>query len=1012
MKPSIVVQAVCGCLLLALRGAAEGLGHQSSLRSQLLHPRRPGRPRSLLNAAHRVTTTRSVTNVSAIEAAPEDEALRALQGQLAVETGAEDEEDQKELKRIHEIEQTLISLKADKAAGRLTPGMESFVTMVKGIIKDDMIPKIEAGHKSAAEMLASVHSSFAACGAHRSLARVAIATLGTTRTSARSQHQTCRRQESQAFAARQQCWKVVTEKRRLRDIACKALKDTLRNPDDDADNCHTLPRAERYGLWLKRNRKWFEAKHALIQKNKAMCEQAKLQYEVVQGPCNGKKILWQRRKAVCNKRQRRLEMASCTLSKKTLEMCSGYTDCYGKQKQLYESQVPLIKTQEKDRKVEWRALKRIECLLTEVFGGDSADPKAIDACTSKVYDTSYLSLKYPRKPAKDKSACVPVPPVPGTRSFVFNEYRGLPKGTKPLPGKECVLAPGAGVQLYVAKQADKARCKVSGEWLSASNGGSCLLAGRGGYPLVVDYTKKRFTKYRFTMRMAESDTRNKIQEGGGFAVCNLIGTSSAQSNSPAIVFKDAAPSQWGYRLSNFRPPQRDSKLRDSKAAKCEDMLVKYQVWGKDAVGLDVAKYTGRSMKWIGCNGDGCETSSFYCDDDVDGQGFVFGSTGTLRALLGKEIPKAASTGCCSPASKDSVCNAMNEETDIQALCENLGYTRGTLLEKGPANKCPQVRFDKKEGRWTSSFSAAGGPGKKFRCQGPTSKDLYTQKAYYKGSEPKKGKGRSWDLVMEFQDGAYKFHSLSIEGVSYDGYKGSVTKCPVDARRDRIYGSYGFTPRITTLGGRSRVWIKDFRVFQGDDLSRPLRQIVGVGMGSRGKARQRLKEELVKRKAISAHLRKLRRAAKREKSDPGLRNDMRKVADWVDKESLCKSEMPKSLWGACAKTRSNRVGIWIKYASGLEGFAAYDGVAGLWGKGSFKKKLKASISTGFFSKCSGLRFLGGEGCRSGKGLAMAWGRCRNKFSGNFALDYNPKKCSDTRASKKGWAGARIRLYCKM
>ena len=160
--------------------------------------------------------------------------------------------------------------KADKAAGRITPGMESFVKMVNGIIKEEMMPKIEAGHKSAVGMLASIHSGFEGCGTHRSVAKAAIATLSTTKTSARNSHTTCRVKESAAYVDRAQCFAVVKEKMRLRDIACKAYKQMLKNPDDDADNCHTSASAEPYGAWLKRNRNWFEQN---AQDRKASCRE-------------------------------------------------------------------------------------------------------------------------------------------------------------------------------------------------------------------------------------------------------------------------------------------------------------------------------------------------------------------------------------------------------------------------------------------------------------------------------------------------------------------------------------------------------------------------------------------------------------------------------------------------------------------------------------------------------------------------------------------------------------------
>lgn len=112
-------------------------------------------------------------------------------------------------------------------------------------------------------------------------------------------------------------------------------------------------------------------------------------------------------------------------------------------------------------------------------------------------------------------------------------------------------------------------------------------------------------------------------------------------------------------------------------------------------------------------GNGCEASSFYCND-VTGMGMEFGtaSNTALRALLGNVFP-SSEDGCATASNRDYISNAMEHASDVQELCKQLGYVSGEIVETIAENQCPKIHWD--GASWTSDFVTSAGFGKRFRC---------------------------------------------------------------------------------------------------------------------------------------------------------------------------------------------------------------------------------------------------------------------------------------------------------
>ncbi|MCP4089887.1 MAG: hypothetical protein GY746_08840 [Gammaproteobacteria bacterium] len=135
--------------------------------------------------------------------------------------------------------------------------------------------------------------------------------------------------------------------------------------------------------------------------------------------------------------------------------------------------------------------------------------------------------------------------------------------------------------------------------------------------------------------------------------------------------------------------------------------------------------------------------------------------------------------------------------------------------------------------------------------------------------------------------------------------------------------------------------------------------------------------------------------------------MGKITSWIDLETTS-GEMPGKIWGTSDTDLADRVGIFVKFANGLEGTATYSGVSGLWNTTNFTN-LAADTKTGFFDNAGGDRLHFLVNSALGGTLPMAWDQLVMAFSGNFDLDYNTYFGSHFRASVAGWASAEFATY---
>lgn len=145
--------------------------------------------------------------------------------------------------------------------------------------------------------------------------------------------------------------------------------------------------------------------------------------------------------------------------------------------------------------------------------------------------------------------------------------------------------------------------------------------------------------------------------------------------------------------------------------------------------------------------------------------------------------------------------------------------------------------------------------------------------------------------------------------------------------------------------------------------------------------------------------------------PATLDGMGLIKQWTDVEGQL-NDMPDFIWGTSDAALANRIGLYARFANGLEGTITYSGVAGRWNTGNFAG-IAADNATGFFTAAVGLHFLYNTAATNNypEALPIAWEDFVMQFSGNFDLDYNDQNfgTSDFRASIQGWGSVEIATY---
>merc|ERR1719265_519657 len=102
-------------------------------------------------------------------------------------------------------------------------------------------------------------------------------------------------------------------------------------------------------------------------------------------------------KSECDSLQDQMDHAACKRAVGMKDACETYAECYFDKHKVFDSTENMVKIEEKDRKAEWRGLKRMQCLMKSFTDGKVSSAE-IKECKSKTHDVGHLVIKYPKLP--------------------------------------------------------------------------------------------------------------------------------------------------------------------------------------------------------------------------------------------------------------------------------------------------------------------------------------------------------------------------------------------------------------------------------------------------------------------------------------------------------------------------------------------------------------------------------------------------------------------------------------
>jgi len=356
------------------------------------------------------------------------------------------------------MEAAITDLMMGKTAFGATP-MGGSVKKIQDIITKTMMPKVTAAHKSDQSELNRLVAEIKKCGSTKDTALKGAAPKLATYKKESKFHKRCRADEAVKYTSKKTCLSQQKNLHRIKVEKCKTFASVSKRYGSTTNNHAITKKASSESVlgYVTRLSLTICGRHVhgtkgtksgrggwggglaggfldKYLKAKGACEAATRAYNAKVKECKRKVHSYNMRKAKCNQYQSKMDSASCKGAVLTKDACETYAGCYFSKVKAYQIAERKVRSDEIDRKAEWRGLKRMECLMGAFADGKVTNAE-IDACKKKTHGTGHLNIKYPRVPPLIK--CVVPSTYPATGAYKRAEIDPLPMLAKGKAMGEC-----------------------------------------------------------------------------------------------------------------------------------------------------------------------------------------------------------------------------------------------------------------------------------------------------------------------------------------------------------------------------------------------------------------------------------------------------------------------------------------------------------------------------------------------------------------------------------------------
>lgn len=311
-----------------------------------------------------------------------------------------------EIERLDEIVTGLLKKKRQQGEktkhGKATP-MDGTAQYIKNMIDNIMIPNREMAHKRDQASLDTAVQNVHRCEQSKVRQMRHAEAPKATYEDASSQHSNCRLTESGEYLEKaDQCRDSMMQVKRMqRDMTC--------------DKVAVVRESCKY------------SNYQAITDAEMECARAKKKVVYAEKLCDQVKARYNQRVATCDHWQSIMDEASCKHAMGVKDVCQESDRCFKSLFPIYLSTLKAVERDELDRGAEWRALKRLQCLVDSFENG--VTDQEVDDCKAKSHYPP--SIAYPEAP--EAKSCVVPGKYPGTDAYHKAEFAHLPPQAKGNP---------------------------------------------------------------------------------------------------------------------------------------------------------------------------------------------------------------------------------------------------------------------------------------------------------------------------------------------------------------------------------------------------------------------------------------------------------------------------------------------------------------------------------------------------------------------------------------------------
>lgn len=327
--------------------------------------------------------------------------------------------------KLRKLENSLLGLAkmADNNSTRM------IVDEMRHLVQDVMLLAILNQTQTAEEQVLALHRRFSQClnmTSHR------LQTYPMPNwTNLSGSHKSCRWDQAAMSTPTEELWRLVIEAEKHMNESCH-LYDNVNDVIPGYDECgQPSPGGMRnyiVGLIDK-----FRVRLDGVILDREKCENATRMYEYRKRQWMLSNASVDCKKEECDGLQLEMDVAACNFTTAVGSICYEYNRCYNHTRCSYSSALATAQELLERLRPEYRALKRIECILLEWLADNLDD--GIETCRNKTHSLEPLELNLTGLDVPNKTSCrAPTEPWtiyhPTSQEYFQNEYAWLPPNAR------------------------------------------------------------------------------------------------------------------------------------------------------------------------------------------------------------------------------------------------------------------------------------------------------------------------------------------------------------------------------------------------------------------------------------------------------------------------------------------------------------------------------------------------------------------------------------------------------